>query len=64
LPLSQNNYLLSLFLEVNREVEDWIHQGIELPVVDGDFYGTGRLYPEGWRGKGVLVNHQWIMAGQ
>jgi len=27
-------------------------------VVDGDFYGTGRLYPEGWRGKGVLVNHK------
>jgi lipopolysaccharide transport system ATP-binding protein len=61
LPLSQNNYLLSLFLEVNREIEDWIHQGAELPVVDGDFYGTGRLYPEGWRGKGVLVSHQWIM---
>ncbi|MEP7337854.1 MAG: ABC transporter ATP-binding protein [Acidobacteriota bacterium] len=61
LPLSQNHYLLSLFLEVNREIEDWIHQGVELPVVDGDFYGTGRLYPEGWRGKGVLVNHQWIM---
>lgn len=63
LPLSQNYYLLSLFLEVNREIEDWIHQGVELPVVDGDFYGTGRLYPDGWRGKGVLVNHQWVTTG-
>lgn len=59
LPLSQNQYLLSLFLESNREVEDWIQNAIELDVIDGDFYHTGRLYPEGWRGKGVLVDHQW-----
>ncbi len=61
LPLSQNQYLLTLFLEVNREIEDWILNAIELDVVDGDFYGTGRLYPEGWRGRGVLVPHQWIV---
>jgi lipopolysaccharide transport system ATP-binding protein len=62
LPLSQNQYLLSLFFEVNREVEDWLINAIEFDVVDGDFYGTGRLYPEGWRGKGVLVDHQWIIG--
>lgn len=62
LPLSQNQYLLTLFLEVNREVEDWIINAVELDVVDGDFYGTGRLYPDGWRGKGVLVPHRWIMS--
>ncbi len=60
LPLSQNEYLLTLFLEVNRQVEDWLLHAIELEVVDGDFYGTGRLYPDGWRGKGVLVPHQWM----
>jgi lipopolysaccharide transport system ATP-binding protein len=60
LPLSQNQYVLTLFLQVNREIEDWIHNAVELNVVDGDFYGTGRLYPEGWRGKGVLVPHQWV----
>jgi lipopolysaccharide transport system ATP-binding protein len=63
LPLSQNQYLLTLFLEVNREIEDWIMNAVELDVVDGDFYGTGRLYPEGWRGRGVLVPHQWIVDG-
>ena len=62
LPLSQNQYVLTLFLEVNREIEDWILNAIELDVVDGDFYGTGRLYPEGWRGRGVLVPHQWILS--
>ncbi|QQS44848.1 MAG: ABC transporter ATP-binding protein [Acidobacteriota bacterium] len=61
LPLSQNQYLLTLFLEANREVEDWILNAVELDVVDGDFYGTGRLYPDGWRGKGVLVPHQWLI---
>ncbi len=60
LPLSQNQYLLTLFLEVNHEVEDWILNAVELDVIDGDFYGTGRLYPDGWRGKGVLVPHQWL----
>ncbi len=62
LPLSQNRYLLTLFLEVNGEVEDWILNGVPLDVVDGDFYGTGRLYPDGWRGKGVLVPHSWQVA--
>lgn len=64
LPLSQNQYVLTLFLDVNREIEDWIHNAIELNVVDGDFYGTGRLYPEGWRGKGVLVPHSWTVESK
>ncbi|MFN0088088.1 MAG: ABC transporter ATP-binding protein [Blastocatellia bacterium] len=63
LPLSQSQYLVTLFLEVNREIEDWIMNAIEIDVIDGDYYGTSRLYPEGWRGKGVLVPHQWIMNG-
>lgn len=62
LPLSQSQYLLSPFIEVNREVEDWVHGGAVLNVADSDFFGTGRLYPEGWRGKGVLVPHQWIVT--
>jgi lipopolysaccharide transport system ATP-binding protein len=61
LPLSQSQYLISPFIEVNREVEDFIYGAAVLNVVDGDFFGTGRLYPEGWRGKGVLVPHKWIV---
>lgn len=60
LPLSQSQYLISPFLEVNREIEDWIEGAMILNVVDGDFFGTGKLYPEGWRGKGVLVPHKWL----
>lgn len=61
LPLTQSNYLLTFFLEVNGTVEDWLHKVIELPVIDGDFYQTGRLYPQGWQGKGVLVPHTWVI---
>jgi lipopolysaccharide transport system ATP-binding protein len=60
LPLSQGQYHVAAFLEVNREIEDWIDVAAALDVVDGDFYGTGKVYPEGWRGKGVLVPHRWI----
>jgi lipopolysaccharide transport system ATP-binding protein len=59
LPLSQNQYVVSVFLQVNGEVEDYIHSAVELDVVDGDFYGSGRLYPDSWRGIGVLVPHEW-----
>jgi lipopolysaccharide transport system ATP-binding protein len=61
LPLSQGRYLISPFFEVNREVEDYVDGAAALDVVDGDFYGTGRLYPEGWRGKGVLIPHHWVV---
>ena len=61
LPLSQSQYLVSPFIEVNGVVEDWVQGAAVLNVVDGDFFGTGRLYPEGWQGKGVLVPHQWII---
>jgi lipopolysaccharide transport system ATP-binding protein len=64
LPLSRGQYLLTLFLQVNREIEDWIENAIELEVIDGDFYGTGRLYPPGWNGKGVLVPYQWQVESE
>jgi lipopolysaccharide transport system ATP-binding protein len=59
LPLSQGQYRISLFLEVNREVEDWLNSAITLQVVDGDFFGSGRQYPHGWQGRCVLVPHSW-----
>ncbi len=60
LPLSGSDYFLSPFLEVSGEVQDHIEGALSLAVEDGDFYGTGRLYPPGWRGKGVLVPHGWM----
>ncbi|MCC2643557.1 MAG: hypothetical protein K0S45_3970, partial [Nitrospira sp.] len=31
----------------------------ELTVIDGDFYGTGKLHYPGWEGTTVLVRHQF-----
>jgi lipopolysaccharide transport system ATP-binding protein len=59
LPLSQNNYFINVFLEVNREIEDWIQSAVSLDVVDGDFFGTGKQYGRRWKGKGILVPHYW-----
>ncbi|HEX8291094.1 MAG TPA: ABC transporter ATP-binding protein [Pyrinomonadaceae bacterium] len=59
LPLSESQYLISPFFEVNHEIEDWIQNATALNVVDGDFYGTGKLYPPGLQGKGVLIPHEW-----
>jgi len=59
LPLCQGRYFISPFLEVNREVEDWIQGAATVDVVDGDFFGSGKVYP--WHGKGVLVPHHWLV---
>jgi lipopolysaccharide transport system ATP-binding protein len=64
LPLSQGRYYLTLFLEVNHEIEDWLQSAASLNVVDGDFFESGRQYPEGWQGKGVLVPHEWVVTSK
>ena len=28
-------------------------------VLDGDYYGTGKLYPPGWEANGVLLRYRW-----
>lgn len=61
-PLSRGNYLLTTFVETNKEIQDWVLDAADLPVIDGDFYGTGRNYPKGWDGKTVLVKHKWSLG--
>jgi lipopolysaccharide transport system ATP-binding protein len=61
LPLSEGEYTLEIFMEVGHEVQDWVEDAHKLAVVDGDFYGTGRLYPIGWKGKGVLIDYSWYV---
>jgi lipopolysaccharide transport system ATP-binding protein len=64
LPLTQSEYPMTLFLEVNVEIEDWIEGEKTLQVLDGDFFNTGKVYPEGWQGRGVLVPHYWVLKNQ
>jgi len=59
LPLSASTYQITVFLESNKQIQDWVQDASEMSVEDGDFYGTGRNYPPGWGGVTVLVNYGW-----
>jgi hypothetical protein len=59
LPLSAGRYNLSLFLERNGIIEDWLQESLALDVSEGSYFGTVRNIPFGWEGKTVLVNNDW-----
>jgi lipopolysaccharide transport system ATP-binding protein len=52
LPLSAGIYRLRLYLERGGIVEDWITDGVEIEVADGDFFGSGRNTPAILAGTG------------
>jgi len=62
LPLSAGEYYLNSFIESNKIIEDWVIGAAMLSIVDGDYFGTGRNYPEGWQGRCVLVKHHWALG--
>jgi lipopolysaccharide transport system ATP-binding protein len=55
-PLSKGEYILTLFLESNSTIEDWLQDVFKFSVEDGDFYGTSKSYPAGYNGKTVLID--------
>jgi lipopolysaccharide transport system ATP-binding protein len=57
LPLIPGEYNLTFACRVKRELEDELHSAAKLLVVEGDFYGSGRLPPKGL--GDVLVKYQW-----
>ena len=63
-PLSGGTYHLSSFLASNGDsvVQDWVNDAATINVVDGDFYGTGKIYHTGWQGKSILVKHSWRLG--
>ncbi len=62
LPLCGGRYFLHVAIETDALTQDWIQHAAELQVLDGDYYGTGRMYPhDGWRGKGIFIDHSWNM---
>lgn len=62
LPLSGGRYHLSTYIASDETLtQDWVDDAAVLEVTDGDYYGTGKLYPAGWQGEVVLVRHSWNM---
>ncbi|HEX2056157.1 MAG TPA: Wzt carbohydrate-binding domain-containing protein, partial [Nitrospiraceae bacterium] len=65
LPLCGGRYFLHVAIENNVLTQDWVQYAAELQVLDGDYYGTGRLYPhDGWRGKGMFIKYSWTLEKQ
>ena len=57
LPLSPGHYTISVYCEVDGKVADWVQHAAVLEVVEGDFFGTGRL-PSDAHGT-FYVDHSW-----
>ncbi len=47
LPLKEGQYSLTLFTSASGEIFDWVQNAAVLDVESGDFYGTGKLLPDG-----------------
>ena len=63
LPLTAGAYLLTLFVEQQGVVQDWLTCACKFEVHDADFYGHGRNVPVGYKeGLTVLVDHCWRAA--
>ena len=57
-PLMEGNYHINTYVGSNGVMEDYIEDAASIDVIDGDFYGSGKLRHEGWRDM-VLVDHSW-----
>jgi lipopolysaccharide transport system ATP-binding protein len=57
LPLAPGHYTISVFCEIDGRVADWVQHAAVLEVVEGDFFGTGRL-PSDSHGN-FYVDHSW-----
>lgn len=53
-------YSMNLFLSSNGVVADWLQDAFRFQVEDADFYGTGKLPPEGY--SIFLADFSWAVA--
>lgn len=57
LPLPPGDYRINLHSEVTGTVADWLIDAFKISIIEGDYFGSGRL-PSRGRG-GLLVDHSW-----
>ena len=62
LPLAPGHYTISVFCEIDGTIADWVQHAAVLEVVEGDFFGTGRL-PSESHGT-VYVDHFWTSGSE
>ncbi len=59
-PLNQGSFYIDVYLKQGidgRDILDIIEQAIQIKVMHGDFFGTGRTLPP--EGSPTLINHTW-----
>lgn len=60
LPLLPGVYTLTLYSTVSGEIADWVEAAAQMEVLAGDFYGTGKLNPDGY--GSLAVPHTWTAS--
>ena len=45
LNLNKGNYYITLYMEVNNQLSDYIQNALNFDVIEGDFYGSGKQVP-------------------
>ena len=55
--LNPGRYSINVYCTVNGSVADWVIDAAVIDVLDGDFYGTGKLPPVGY--GSTPVTHRW-----
>ncbi len=58
-PLSRGTYHVNIYVESDHVVQDYLVDASMIDVIDGDFYGTGKVLHAGARTGSVLVKHSW-----
>jgi lipopolysaccharide transport system ATP-binding protein len=62
-PLMGGKYHVNFYVASKEGVQDFLNDAAVIDVIDGDFYGTGKLHHDGWQGVSVLVRHSWRQHG-
>jgi lipopolysaccharide transport system ATP-binding protein len=62
LALRGGYYSMNLFLSVNGVVADWLQDAYRFQIEDADFYGTGKLPPDGY--SRYLANFSWVIGDE
>jgi lipopolysaccharide transport system ATP-binding protein len=57
LPFRSGRYVADLYCSVNGNVSDWLEHVVSFDVIDGDYYGTGKVTTH-YNGV-VFVDHSW-----
>ena len=58
LSLSPGSFVANLALHEGQTLQDWIQGAVEIRVNEGDFFGTGRLFPPSHHGL-VYLDQEW-----